>query len=218
MKNVLLSLKEFFLLLLVCAISYVCVTTLGQGLTTAVFFERVKNLQYVSLYISLGALFIAIQLVVMRWSGYVMNILLTVTSLLLFAMMATLALGPGISMTESLHHIADSIGMGSPLKANPALYWLIPVTWFLTLLGARDQVRTFCMALVCYVLWLVCTPLLSNVVEQWGAQEEPVLPQIADIMTGAEWMPACVLGCFLLIFAVCVGLLDAIFPEKKEKQ
>ena len=216
MKNLLLSLKEFILLLVVSTILYVSSTTLGQGLTSAEFFGGVKNLQYANLYLILGAVFIAIQLVVMRWSGYVMNMLLTLTSLLLFAMMATIALGPGISMTSILHNIADSVGMGNPLKANPALYWLIPTTWFLTLLGAKDQVRTFCTALVCYALWLVFTPMLSKVVTQWAAQEEPVLPQVCDIMTGADWMPAAVLGAFLLIFALIVGLLDAIFPEKKE--
>lgn len=216
MKNLLLSLKDFILILAVSAIVYVCCTTMGQGLTAAEFFGGVKNLQYVNLYISLGTVFVAMQLVVMRWSGYVMNVLLTFSSILLFAMMATIALGPGISMTTILHNMAESVGMGNPLKANPALYWLIPTTWFLTLLGARDQVRTFCTALVCYALWLVFTPMLSNVVTQWATQDEPVLPQVADIMTGADWMPAAVLGAFLLIFSVIVGLLDAIFPEKKE--
>lgn len=216
MKNLLLSIKEFILLIAVCAILYVCGTSLGQGLTTAAFFEGVKNLQHVGLHLGLGVLFITIQLVAMRWSGYMMNILLTITSILLFAMMATIALGPGISMTSVLHTMAESVDLDNPLKVNPALYWLIPVTWFLCLLGAKDQVRTFCTALVCYAMWLVFTPMLSEVIMQWGAQEEPALPQICEIMTGAEWMPAAVLGAFLLIFALIVGLLDAIFPEKKE--
>ncbi|MBQ9095157.1 MAG: hypothetical protein IJY53_02335 [Akkermansia sp.] len=216
MKNVLLSLKEFFLLLLVCAITYVCATTLGQGLTTAVFFEELQNLQYTDLYLVLGILFIALQLVVMRWGGYAMNMLLTLTSTLLFAQMVTIAIGPHVSMTASLHQLADSLGMDHPLKSNTALYWLIPLTWFLCLLGAKDQVRTFCTALVCYALWLVGTPLMNSAVEKWAANEEPALPQILDILTGADWMPAAVWGCFLLIFALIVGVLDALFPEKKE--
>ena len=216
MKNVLLSLKEFFLLLLVCAITYVCATTLGQGLTTAVFFEELQNLQYTDLDLVLGILFIALQLVVMRWGGYAMNMLLTLTSTLLFAQMVTIAIGPHVSMTASLHQLADSLGMDHPLKSNTALYWLIPLTWFLCLLGAKDQVRTFCTALVCYALWLVGTPLMNSAVEKWAANEEPALPQILDILTGADWMPAAVWGCFLLIFALIVGVLDALFPEKKE--
>lgn len=216
MKIVLLSLKEFFLLLLVCAITYVCATTLGQGLNTAAFFEELQNLQYTDLYLVLGILFIALQLVVMRWGGYAMNMLLTLTSTLLFAQMVTIAIGPHVSMTSSLHQLADSLGMDHPLKSNTALYWLIPLTWFLCLLGAKDQVRTFCTALVCYALWLVGTPLMNSAVEKWAANEDPALPQILDILTGADWMPAAVWGCFLLIFALIVGVLDALFPEKKE--
>lgn len=216
MKHLLHSLKEFILLIVICAIIMACVAGLGQGLNTAAFFEELQNLQYTDLYLVLGILFIALQLVVMRWSGYAMNMLLTLTSTLLFAQMVTIAIGPHVSMTSSLHQLADSLGMVHPLKSNTALYWLIPLTWFLCLLGAKDQVRTFCTALVCYALWLVGTPLMNSAVEKWAANEDPALPQILDILTGADWMPAAVWGCFLLIFALIVGVLDALFPEKKE--
>ena len=216
MKHLLHSSKEFILLIVICAIIMACVAGLGQGLNTAAFFESLQNLQYTDLYLVLGILFIALQLVVMRWSGYAMNMLLTLTSTLLFAQMVTIAIGPHVSMTASLHQLADSLGMVHPLKSNTALYWLIPLAWFLCLLGAKDQVRTFCTALVCYALWLAGTPLMNSAVEKWAANEDPALPQILDILTGADWMPAAVWGCFLLIFALIVGVLDALFPEKKE--
>lgn len=215
MKYLLRSLKDLALILSVCVIVLSCMPHIGKGLTTALFFEGMLDLRNTELYIGLGILFISIQLVAMRWTGALMNMLLTFSSILLFALMATLALGPQISMTASLHQVAETMGMGHPLKANPALYWLIPLTWFLCLLGANGQVRTFCTALVCYALWLVFTPMLCNVVQNWANQEQPALPQIMEIMSGAAWMPAAVLGCFLLVFAIIVGLLDSIFPDKK---
>ncbi len=218
MKPLLLSLKDFVLLVLVCTMILISINQISHGLTASAFWEGVKDLGHSHLSLFLGVLFICIQLAAMQWSAFTLNIFLTITSTLLFALMVTLTFGPAVSLTPSVQHMAESAGIENILQVNSALYWLIPLAWFICLLGAKHQVRTFCMAIFCYALWVICTPMLNNVVADWAAQESPVLPQLLNILLGAGWMPSVALGCFLLIFSLFVDILDTLFPEKKKQK
>lgn len=218
MKYFLQSLRDLALMVSIGAIVLTSVVGLRQGLSTNVFLEHLHNIWSFAPHICLGLLFICIQLAVMHWGGVLMNAALTCTSLLLFAMMTTLALGPERSMTSALYSCAVEADMGQPFQANPALYWLIPLAWFLCLLGAKSQVRTFCITLICYALWVIFTPMLTNTLLKWAAQENPPMQAITNIMTGTDWMPAATFGVFLLVFSLLVGLLDSTLPETAEKQ
>ena len=218
MKPLLHTLKDFVLLILLCIIILVSINNLWFGMTTGVFFDGAGNLQYSVFCGFLGLLCICLQLAAMRWSTYALNSLLTIFSILLFAEMVTLAFGPAIAQTPAIHQQAVSAGMGNVLRSNSALYWLIPLGWFIALLGAKHQVRIFCMALVCYTLWIVFTPMLNSIADKCATQSTPVLQQTFNILSGAEWMPAVALGCFLLLFAMIVDLLETVFPEKKKQE
>lgn len=217
MKPLLHSLKDFVLLILLCIIILVSINNLSLGMTTGVFFDGIGNLQYSFFGGFLGLLCICLQLAAMRWSTYALNTLLTVFSVLLFTEMVTLAFGPAIAQTPAVHQQAVSAGVGNVFSINSALYWLIPLCWFVALLGAKHQVRIFCMALVCYTLWIVFTPMLNNIVAKCASQGTSLFQQTFNILSGAEWMPAVALGCFLLLFSLIVDLLETIFPEKKKQ-
>lgn len=218
MKHILLGLKNILLLILLCTILTVSINNLSSGLSTGVFFDGACSLRFSYFYGFPLLIIISLQLVAMRCSTFAFNILLTVFSVLLFAEMATLAFGPAIAQTPAIHQHAVDSGLGNILCTNSALYWLIPLCWFISLMGAKHQVRIFCMTLVCYILWIILTPMLNGLVSNWGDQENPVLSQTINILSGADWMPAVAIGCFLLIFAFMVDLLENIFPEKKTQE
>lgn len=218
MKYFLPSLRDLVLMVSLCAMILASAAGLRQGLSADVLQEQLQNIYKLTPHLSLGLLFICIQLAAMRWGGVLLNAGLTFTSILLFCLMTTLALGPEIAMTGTLHDCANTAGMGHPLQANPALYWLIPVAWFLCLLGAKSQVRTFCLTMVCYAIWLIFTPMLNKGLMNWAEQEEPPMPAITEILTGADWMPAATFGIFLLIFCLLVGFMDSAFPETPDKK
>lgn len=184
-------------------------------MSTAVFFDGVCNFQYFSFYGFPVLIIISLQLAAMRCSTFAFNIFLIAFSVLLFAEMATLAFGPSVAQTPAIHQHAVNTGLGNILCTNSSMYWLIPLCWFISLTGAKHQVRIFCMTLVCYILWIVFTPMVNEMLKNWEAQETPVLSQTFNILTGADWMPAVAIGCFLLLFTLMVDLLENIFPEKQ---
>ena len=211
-------LKGAILLTLIFLILIVCFHAVGDALTSARVIEGVKLFcASDKLIITLGILII-LQIIAMNCSGFIMEQLLTLFSILLFAEMATIALGPEISLTSELQQLAAGVGQPNPLKANPALYWLIPLVWFLSLLGAKHQVRAFCSALVCYVLWLVLSPIVQTAVADWAASDSDILPQLKGLMDGAAWMPSLILGAFFLLFSLILSILDNIIPDKKAPQ
>lgn len=211
-------LKGAILLTLIFLIIIVCVHAAGDALTTARVFEGIKLFcASDKLILTLGVLVI-LQIIAMNCSGFIMEQLLTLFSILLFAEMATIALGPEISLTAELHQLATSVGQPNPLKTNPALYWLIPLVWFLCLMGAKHQVRAFCTALICYVLWLVLSPIVQTAINDWAASDSAVLPQLKGLMDGAAWMPTLILGAFFLLFSLILSILDNIIPDKKTPQ
>ncbi len=219
MKKHLILLKDLLILpIVLLAITLSCLT-LNTPITADALAETLNKICCGSYTVLIAVVAIVVlQLIAMKWAKVLMSILLTLSSILLFFEMATVALGPGISMTASLHKLATAYGIAHPLSDNPALYWLIPSVWFLCLIGARAQVRSFCTAMVCYAAWLICTPLLQRAINSWAEQDEPMLPQLLTRFTDTEWMAAATVGGFLLFFALILDILGSIFANRKDAQ
>lgn len=219
MKKHLLFLKDLLILPIVLLTITLCCLTLHRPITCDTLAGTFREICLGSYIVPIAAVaIIVLQLIAMRWAKVLLSILLTLTCILLFFEMATVALGPGISMTASLHKLASAYGMTHPLSDNPALYWLIPSIWFLCLIGASSQVRSFCTAMICYAAWLICTPLLQSAINSWAEEDEPILPQLLTRFTDTEWMAAAAVGGFLLLFALILDILGVIFANKKETQ
>lgn len=206
--------KRAILLIVIIFLLSLSILGLQDGLTAANLLAAIKKMMATDKTLIIITGVALLQLIAMRWSGFVIEQLLTIFSVLLFMEMTTIAMGPGIAMTNSIHELAAGIGMSNPFKTHPALYWLIPLIWFLSLLGARHQVRCFCLALFSYVIWLVFTPIFSTVLTKQAANDSAWLQHIRNLLAGTDWMPALILGCFLLLFSFFVSLLDTLFPQK----
>lgn len=217
MKKHLLFLKDLLILPIVLLAITLCCLTLHTPITNDALADTFREICLGSYTVPVAAIaIIVLQLIAMRWAKVLLSLLLTLSSILLFFEMATVALGPGISMTASLHKLATAYGIAHPLSDNPALYWLIPSVWFLCLIGASTQVRSFCTAMVCYAAWLIGTPLLQSAINSWAEEDEPLLPQLLTRFTDTEWMAAATVGGFLLLFALILDILGAIFANRKD--
>lgn len=219
MKKHLILIKDLLILPVVLLAITLCSLTPGGSITNESLAGTFNNIWEGGYTIPIAAaIILTLQLIAMKWAKVLLNILLTLASILLLFEMATVALGPGISMTSALHKVATTYGINHPFSDNPALYWLIPTVWFLCLIAAPAQVRSFCTAMVCYAAWLICTPLLQSAINEWAEDDDPILPQLLTRFTDTEWMAAATVGGFLLLFAILFDILGAIFSNKKEPQ
>ncbi|MBQ3524705.1 MAG: hypothetical protein IJA63_00380 [Akkermansia sp.] len=191
-----------------------CCAGAQNGLSHAGFFRGIHALICDYPEQAIGLLIICLQLVAMRWAGGVLNILLSLASVLLMAEFVHIILGPAIAFTGPIQALATSSGYPQLLSSFAALYWLIPVVWLLCLFSATAQVRIFCTAIVCYFLWLVLTPFFYKLLNLWQEAQEPVMPQVLDLFRNLDWMGSAFVGGFLLTFALIMSLIDTIFPVK----
>ena len=190
----------------------------NNGLNTADFMSGITAAvqgHYESL---IGLVIISLQLSLMRWDKGVFNVALCVLSFALMAELVCIILGPKIGLTAPLQHLLMTEGIPNAPATFSSLYWLIPVMWMLTLTKANAQVRIFCTAMICYLAWIVLTPLFCELVDFWKNYSSDVMPQVLDIYRNAAWMESVTIGGFLLMYALFISLMEAISSDTERKK
>ena len=155
----------------------------------------------------------ALVLSLIRCLDIVWNVIFSLLTFLLMAYLVLIAAGaPDAALTPQLATLLDSAGY---IKQVPDILWLIPVLWFISCLCARNQVAVFLTAVVCYLLWLLLTWLLSLGVDTWLSMGKPSPEMLADLFRGNSWLPAAITGTFLLVYALMMSIFEAFLRRKK---
>lgn len=167
--------------------------------------------------VTISALLLAAQLIAMRWAGAVLNICLLVFSILLPAQILSLALGSDIGITSVVNTALEQEGLHNPFTHYSSLSYGIPILWVISLVGAPAPLRATITGWICYVLWLIATPILLANTSVWQNQESALMQQLSELFNNTVWMNAAVPGLFLLAFAIFFELLCNLFPGKKKE-
>lgn len=190
----------------------------NNGLSAADFFAGVTKAVQGDYECLISLVIISLQLCLMRWDKGVFNVALCVLSFALIAELVCIILGPKIALTAPLQHLLVAEGIPNAPSTFSALYWLIPLLWMLVLTRAGAQVRIFCTAIFCYLAWIALTPLFCELVDYWKNYSADVMPQVLDIYRNAAWMESVTIGGFLLLYALFLSLMEAIFPDTEPKK
>ena len=154
----------------------------------------------------------ALVLSLIRSLGIVWNVIFSLLTFMLMAELVMIAAGPGAAFTPQICKLIDAAGY---IKQMPDILWLIPVLWLVGCLCARNQVSVFLTAVVCYLLWLLFTWLLTLGVNTWLSMGKPAPEMIADLFRGNSWLPAAITGTFLLVYALMMAIFEAFLRRKK---
>ena len=190
----------------------------NNGLNTADFMSGITAAVKGNYECLIGLVIISLQLSLMRWDKGVFNVGLCVLSFLLMAELVYIILGPKIALTAPLQNLLVAEGMPNVLSSFSVMYWLTPLLWMMALTRAGAQVRIFCTAMFCYLAWIALTPLFCELVEFWKNYSSDVMPQVLDIYRNATWMESVTIGGFLLLYALFISLMEAIFPDSTPKK
>lgn len=163
----------------------------------------------------LWAAVFALQAGVMKWTGAIWTVLFSLLSFLLLAWMVMLTAGQEAAVTSLLYEQMDAVQLGDVLSRYPVMLYLVPILWFMACLCAREQVRTFCTALICYGLWHALTTACLAGIQRWQAMEQPPCADILQNIACCPWLAAAIPGCFLLLYALLMAAGDAVFPRRK---
>lgn len=155
---------------------------------------------------------LALQLVAMKWLGGVWNVLFSLLTVLLMATLVSIAGDFKTALTPQVYEVLQSYTGGNNLVQMLTIFTL----WFLACYCAQDQVKVFVTAVVCYLLWLLLTWLLTMGVNTWLGMGEPAPAQLATLFRNTPWLPAALPGAFLLIYAELMAIFDACFSRRKE--
>lgn len=188
----------------------------ADGLTTGELWNTLQESAVSRCNLLMWCGILALQLVLMRWLGGVWNVVFSLLSIALMAELVMLAGGMKAAVTTPLYPLMSDAGLAQLTSAYPVLYWLIPTSWFIACLCARDQVRVFITAVACYLLWLLLTWLLSLGVNTWLGMGEPAPEQLANLFRAYPWLPSAIPGAFLLIYAELMAVLEACLPKIKK--
>lgn len=187
-----------------------------NGLTTANLIEGLQQVANADNTVLLWGSVVILQLAVMRWLGGVWNVIFSLLSIALMVELVAIAGGVEAAVTAPLYAELKGMGLADITKLYPAAYWLIPTLWLLACLSARDQVRVFITAVVCYLLWLLLTWLGAMGTSTWLSMGEPAPEQLADIARANPWLPSAVPGFFLLVYAELTAIFEACLPHRKK--
>lgn len=157
----------------------------------------------------------ALVLSLIRCLGIVWNVIFSLLTFLLMAGLVLIAAGPEAAFTPQICKLIDAAGY---IKQMPDILWLIPVLWLVGCLCARNQVSVFLTAVVCYLLWLLFTWLLTLGVNTWLSMGKPSPEMIADLFRGNSWLPAAITGTFLLVYALMMAIFEAFLRRKKKSK
>lgn len=216
-KSLSLCVQSICLIILVF-VFYAAYCGYNNGLSTADFFAGVTKAAQGDYESLICLVIISLQLCLMRWDKAVFNAALCVLSFALMAELVCIILGPKIAFTAPLQQLLAAEGMPHALSSFSALYWLTPLLWMMALTRAGAQVRIFCTAMFCYLAWIALTPLFCELVEFWKNYSSDVMPQVLDIYRNATWMESVTIGGFLLLYALFISLMEAIFPDSTPKK
>lgn len=158
----------------------------------------------------------ALQLVLMRWLGGLWNVVFSLLSVLLMAELIMLAGNLQAAITTPLFNELSAAGAGDIVSRYPVAYWLIPMLWFISCLCAPNQVRVFITAVVCYLLWLFLSWLVTLGVNTWLGMGEPAPAQLASLFSASPWLTAAIPGCFLLIYAELMAIFEACLGSRRK--
>ena len=193
----------------------------STGMTSAELWENLTQLGPTGGEVLMWGAIIALQLSVMKWMGGVWNILFSLLSMLLMGELVMIAAGLQGAVTTPVYTELQAAGFADIGEKFPVIYWLLPLLWFTACLCARDQVRVFITAIVCYLLWLVLTMLCNLMVTAWLGTTDPAPAQMADVFRNSPWLTAALPGAFLLIYAGLMALFEACIPHlprRKKKE
>lgn len=160
----------------------------------------------------LWAAALSLQLTLIKGTNAVWNLLFCLLSILFAAWLVTLAAGQGCALTSPLQEQLNAHMSGNLADSYPSALWLLPLLWFICCLCAKNQVRIFCTALLCYALWLGITALGMHGVQAWQAMENPPQADLLLSFTCCPWLIPAIPGLFLLIFALLMSLAEAFLP------
>lgn len=155
---------------------------------------------------------IALVLSLVRSLGVVWNVIFSLLTFMLMAELVMIAAGPEAAFTPQICKLIDAAGY---IKTIPDVVWLVPLLWLVGCLCARNQVSVFLTAVVCYLLWLLLTWLLTLGVNTWLGMGRPSPEMIADLFRGNSWLPAAITGTFLLVYALMMAIFEAFLRRKK---
>lgn len=167
--------------------------------------------------IAISAVLVALQLVAMRWSGVMLNLLLLICTILFSAMVLAFTLGSNAALTEVVTGALTAENIQLTDEKAGILYWLIPCAWLMVLISAPAKLRASATGSVCYFIWLILTPLLSDNTDIWKDSDNALIQQLSELFSNTSWMNAAVPGLFLLIFAFTFELLCSLFPGKSKE-
>ena len=204
----------------ICAILFlwlaqVC-SNVASGLTTPGLIEGLQQVVIVNNEVLLWGSVVILQLAAMRWLGGIWNVIFSLLSIALMVELVAIAGGVEAAITAPLFAELKAMGLAELDKHYPVAYWLIPTLWLLACLSARDQVRVFITAVVCYLLWLLFTWLGALGTTTWLSMGEPAPAQLADIARANPWLPSAVPGFFLLVYAELTAIFEACLPHQKK--
>ena len=164
----------------------------------------------------ISGLLLAAQFILMRWASAILNICLLLVSMLLPALVLSLTLGSDIGITTVVNTSLEEAGLCNPLTQYPILSYGMPILWVIALIGASAPLRATITGWICYVLWLIITPILLSNATMWQGHDSALMQQLSELFNNVLWMNAAVPGLFLLAFAIFFELLCNIFPGKKK--
>lgn len=163
------------------------------------------------------AVLLALQLVAMKWSGSMLNLLLLIFTILSCAVLMALTLGLDVAITEAVQQSLQEESIQLPTDKLAAQYKLIPIAWFIALLSAPAQLRATSTGAICYFVWLAVTAALLNNTDMWAGTDNALAQQLSELFTNTSWMNAAVPGLFLLFFAITFELLCSLLPGKRKE-
>lgn len=147
--------------------------------------------------------------------GIVWNVIFSLLTFMLMAGLVMIAAGPEAAFTPQICKLIDGAGY---IKTIPDVVWLVPILWLVGCLCARNQVSVFLTAVVCYLLWLLLTWLLTLGVNTWLSMGRPAPEMLADLFRGNSWLPAAITGTFLLVYALIMAIFEAFLRRKKHSK
>ncbi len=144
------------------------------------------------------------------------NLVYSLATLLFFAEVALLALGPDMALPTATR----GLGWEQPLRElflnYPVPALMIPALCVLGCLCTTAPVRIAWTSLVSCALTYGCAELLAWGAQSWLAMPEPVLPQAQELIRTFPWLLAAIPAIFFLQYSLFMAMFETFMPRRKK--